>query len=219
MREVFVIGSGMIPFGRFPQLMLEDFAGKAVSEALSDSGVDRKQIGMAVFSTSNGGRVAGQRVLRELSLTGMPIVNVENACAGGGTSLHVGWMAVASGLHDVVLVVGMEKMEKGLIPPNPGEYESFLGKTLPAKYALRASKHMQRYGLTKEQLAMVSVKSSQLNLALIRLQLSIILLELRFSSFLLSRANLNVFLPLANTGSIVISTGFVLDGIVSVSVE
>jgi len=68
-------------------------------------------------------------------------------------------MAVASGLHDVVLVVGMEKMEKGLIPPNPGEYESFLGKTLPAKYALRASKHMQRYGLTKEQLAMVSVKN------------------------------------------------------------
>ena len=159
MREVFVIGSGMIPFGRFPQLLLEDFAGKAVLEAVLDSGVDRKQIGMAIFSTSNGGRVAGQRVLRELSLTGMPIVNVENACAGGGTSLHVGWMAVASGLHDVVLVVGMEKMEKGLIPPNPGEYESFLGKTLPAKYALRASKHMQRYGLTKEQLAMVSVKN------------------------------------------------------------
>lgn len=159
MREAFVIGSGMIPFGRYPNLLLEDFAGKAVTEAIADSGVSRQQIGMAVFSSSNGGRVAGQRVLRELSLTGMPIINVENACAGGGTSLHVGWMSVASGAHDVVLVVGMEKMEKGLIPANPGEYESFLGKTLPAKYALRASKHMQRYGLTKEQLAMVSVKN------------------------------------------------------------
>jgi acetyl-CoA acetyltransferase len=52
MREVFVIGSGMIPFGRFPQLMLEDFAGKAVMEAVSDSGVDRKQIGMAIFSAA-----------------------------------------------------------------------------------------------------------------------------------------------------------------------
>ena len=71
---------------------------------------------MAVFSHSHGGRVAGQRVLRELSLTGMPILNVENACAGGGPSLHVGWMGVASGQHDVALVVGMEKMEKGLIP-------------------------------------------------------------------------------------------------------
>ena len=159
MREAFVIGSGMIPFGRYPNLLLEDFAGKAVTEAIADSGVSRQQISMAVFSSSNGGRVAGQRVLRELSLTGMPIINVENACAGGGTSLHVGWMSVASGAHDVVLVVGMEKMEKGLIPANPGEYESFLGKTLPAKYALRASKHMQRYGLTKEQLAMVSVKN------------------------------------------------------------
>jgi acetyl-CoA acetyltransferase len=89
----------------------------------------------------------------------MPILNVENACAGGGTSLHVGWMAVASGLQDIALVVGMEKMERGLIPPNPGEYESFLGKTLPAKYALRARKHMQHYGLTIEQLAQVSVKN------------------------------------------------------------
>jgi acetyl-CoA acetyltransferase len=68
-------------------------------------------------------------------------------------------MAIASGLHDLALVVGMEKMERGLIPPNPGEYESFLGKTLPAKYALRARKHMQRYGLTIEQLAQVSVKN------------------------------------------------------------
>jgi benzoylsuccinyl-CoA thiolase BbsB subunit len=159
MRDVFIIGSGMVKFGRYPQLLLEDFAGNAVREALADSGVDRKHVGMAVFGNSNGGRVAGQRVLREISLTGMSILNVENACAGGGSSLHVGWMSVASGLHDVVLVVGMEKMEKGLIPPNPGEYEAFLGKTLPAKYALRANRHMQRYGLTVEQLAMVSVKN------------------------------------------------------------
>ena len=159
MRDVFIIGTGTVHFGRYPHLLLEDFAGDAVREALGDSGVSRDEIDMAVFSHSNGGRVAGQRVLRELSLTGMPILNVENACAGGGTSLHVGWMGVASGLHDVALVVGMEKMEKGLIPANPGEYEAFLGKTLPAKYALRASRHMQTYGLTTEQLAMVSVKN------------------------------------------------------------
>ena len=114
---------------------------------------------MAVFGHSNGGRVAGQRVLREVSLTGMSILNVENACAGGGTALHTGWMGVASGLHDLVLVVGMEKMQKGLIPSNPGEYEAALGKTLPAKYALRARKAMDQHGLTPEQLALVSVKN------------------------------------------------------------
>jgi benzoylsuccinyl-CoA thiolase BbsB subunit len=159
MRDVFIIGTGMVPFGRYPDLLLEDFAKEAVTEAVGDAGLGVERFDVAVFSHSNGGRVAGQRVLRELSLTGMPILNVENACAGGGTSLHVGWMAVASGLQDIALVVGMEKMERGLIPPNPGEYESFLGKTLPAKYALRARKHMQHYGLTIEQLAQVSVKN------------------------------------------------------------
>ena len=159
MRDVFVVGTGMIRFGRYPELLLEDFVPDAVREALDDSGVDAGQIGIAVFGHSGGGRVAGQRVLRELSLTGMSILNVENACAGGGSALNVGWMAVASGLHDLALVVGMEKMEKGLIPSNPGEYEATLGKTLPAKYALRARKHMDAYGLTPEQLGMVSVKN------------------------------------------------------------
>ena len=159
MRDVFVVGSGMIRFGRYPERLLEDLAGEAVLAALADSGIDPGRIGMAVFGHSQGGRVAGQRVLRELGLTGSSILNVENACAGGGTALHVGWMAVASGLHDVALVVGMEKMQRGLIPPNPGEYEAVLGKTLPAKYALRARKHMARYGLTAAQLALVSVKN------------------------------------------------------------
>jgi acetyl-CoA acetyltransferase len=161
MRDVFVAGTGQIRFGRYPDLLLEDFVPEAVREALADSGVDADRIGTAVFGHSNGGRVAGQRVLRELSLTGMSILNVENACAGGGSALHVGWMGVASGLYDAALVVGMEKMEKGLIPSNPGEYEAALGKTLPAKYALRARKHMDAYGLTPEQMAQVSVKNHQ----------------------------------------------------------
>jgi acetyl-CoA acetyltransferase len=159
MRDVFVVGTGMIRFGRYPDLLLEDFGADAARLALEESGADPDGLGMAVFGHSGGGRVAGQRVLRELSLTGMSILNVENACAGGGSALHVGWMGVASGLHDLVLVVGMEKMQKGLIPSNPGEYEAALGKTLPAKYALRARKHMDAYGLTAEQMAQVSVKN------------------------------------------------------------
>ena len=159
MRDAFIVGSGLIRFGRYPDQLLEDFALPAITEAVADAGIDGRTLGLAVFGNSGGGRVAGQRVLRELGLTGFSILNVENACAGGGSALHVGWMAVASGLHDLALVVGMEKMEKGLIPPNPGEYEAALGKTLPAKYALRARKHMDQYGLTREQLALVSVKN------------------------------------------------------------
>ena len=159
MREVFIVGTGMIRFGRYPDLLLEDFATTAIRSALTDSDIDPAKVGIALFSHSHGGRVAGQRVLRELGLTGMSIINIENACAGGGSALHVGWMAVASGLHDLALIVGMEKMQKGLIPANPGEYEAALGKTLPAKYALRAREHMDRYGLSLEQLALVSVKN------------------------------------------------------------
>lgn len=159
MRDVFIAGTGTIRFGRYPDQLLEDFAPDAIVEALREADVEPRALDVAVFGNSNGGRVAGQRVLRELGMTGMPVLNVENACAGGGTALHVGWMAVASGLHEVALVVGMEKMERGLIAPNPGEYEAFLGKTLPAKYALRARKQMDEYGLTREQLAQVSVKN------------------------------------------------------------
>ena len=159
MRETFIVGTGAIQFGRYPDRLLEEFALPAITEAIGDAGIEGRQLGIAVFGNSGGGRVAGQRVLRELGLTGISILNVENACAGGGSALHVGWMAVASGLHDLALVVGMEKMEKGLIPPNPGEYEAALGKTLPAKYALRARKHMDQYGLTREQMALVSVKN------------------------------------------------------------
>lgn len=159
MRDAYIAGTGVIRFGRYPDQLLEDFVPPAVTEAIADAGVDGRSLGVAVFGNSGGGRVAGQRVLRELGLTGISILNVENACAGGGSALHVGWLAVASGLHDLALVVGMEKMQKGLIPPNPGEYEAALGKTLPAKYALRARKHMDHYGLTREQLAQVSVKN------------------------------------------------------------
>lgn len=159
MRDVFIIGGGMVRFGRYPDQPVDEFASEAVRAALADSGLDPRRIGLAVFGHSQQGRVAGQRILKGLGLTGMAIANVENACAGGGTALHMAWMAVGAGLHDAALVVGMEKMEKGLITPNPGEYEALIGKTMPAKYALRAKRHMEMYGTTATQLAMVSVKN------------------------------------------------------------
>lgn len=161
MLNAYIAGAGMVKFGRYPDRLVEEFAADAARAALADSGLDPRTIDLAVVGHSSQGRVAGQRVLKELALTGMPIINVENACAGGGTALHVAWMAVAGGFHQAALVVGMEKMAKGLIAGNPSEYEAVLGKTLPAKYALRAKRHMSQYGTTAEQLAMVSVKNHQ----------------------------------------------------------
>lgn len=159
MRNAYIIGAGMIRFGRYPDRLVEEFASEAARAALADSDLDPRKISLAVVGHSSQGRVAGQRVLKELALTGISVINVENACAGGGTALHTAWMAVAGGFHEAALVIGMEKMEKGLIVGNPSEYEAVLGKTLPAKYALRAKRHMQQYGTTAAQLAMVSVKN------------------------------------------------------------
>ena len=159
MRNAYIIGAGMIKFGRYPDRPVEEFASVAVRAALTDSNLDPRKIGLAVVGHSLQGRVAGQRVLKELALTGIPIINVENACAGGGTALHIAWMAVAGGFHEAALVVGMEKMERGLIAGNSSDYEAAMGKTLPAKYALRAKRHMQQYGTTAAQLAAVSVKN------------------------------------------------------------
>jgi len=159
MNVTYIIGAGMIRFGRYPDRLVEDYASEAAHAALIDSGLDPRSIDLAVAGHSSQGRVAGQRVLKELGLTGIPIINVENACAGGGTALHTAWMAVAGGFHKAALVIGMEKMEKGLIAGNPSEYEAILGKTLPAKYALRAKRHMREYGTTAAQLAAVSVKN------------------------------------------------------------
>jgi acetyl-CoA acetyltransferase len=104
----------------------------------------------------------GQRVLGRLGMTGMPIINVENACSSGSSALSLGCMAIASGQHDVVMVMGIEKLTKfngGTIPLEKDDWEVSNGLVMPALYAMRARRYMHEFGLTKEQLASVVVKS------------------------------------------------------------
>jgi len=89
-------------------------------------------------------------------------VNMENACASGSTALREGWMAVAGGFYDVVMVTGVEKavMPKGtMLNVGAGELETKLGEVFPGYFATIAQKHMERYGTTREQMALVSVKN------------------------------------------------------------
>jgi acetyl-CoA acetyltransferase len=101
-------------------------------------------------------------VFWEVGICGIPIVNVENACASGSTALREGWMAVAGGFYDVVMVAGVEKavMPKGtMLNVGAGELETKLGEVFPGYFATIAQKHMERYGTTREQMAQVSVKN------------------------------------------------------------
>jgi len=159
MRDVFVIGIGMIRFGRFPDLWVEELGRKAILEAVRDAGVDPKRLSVAYCGHSHQGRVAGQRALKQAGISAMEVVNVENACAGGSTAFRQAYIAVASGLYDLSLVVGMEKVGGGLLPPNPEDLDGLQGRVLPGHYAMKAIRHMYEYGTTPEQLALISVKS------------------------------------------------------------
>jgi benzoylsuccinyl-CoA thiolase BbsB subunit len=95
-------------------------------------------------------------------MTGIPIINVENACSSGSSALSLGCMAIASGRHDVVMVMGIEKLTKfngGTIPLEKEDWEVSNGLVMPALYAMRARRYMHEFGLTREQLASVVVKS------------------------------------------------------------
>lgn len=164
MREVSVIGAGMIRFGKFPEKTLADLARPAVLEALADAGTERKMIEAAYCGTAMGGMLSGQRILKTLGMTGIPIFNSENACSSSSTAFREAWVGIASGIYDTALVIGVEKLTKfggGTLPLEEEDWEISHGMTMPALYAMRARRYMYEYELTLEQLASVAVKAKK----------------------------------------------------------
>jgi benzoylsuccinyl-CoA thiolase BbsB subunit len=152
----------MIRFGKYPQATLADLARPAVLAALADAGVERRSVQAAFCGTALGGMLAGQRVLKTLGLTGLPVVNVENACSSSAAAFREAWAAIASGQYDVALVIGVEKLTKfggGTLPLEEEDWEVSHGLTMPALYAMRANRYMHEYDLAVEQLAAVAVKA------------------------------------------------------------
>jgi acetyl-CoA acetyltransferase len=167
MRNVYVAGVGSTPFGKHSDTPLRELGGRAVRAALKDAGIAPRDVqagycGNALAGALQGETGVGQNALWEAGISGVPIVNVENACASGSSAVHLGWLAVASGQYDAVVVVGAEKavMPKGM-PLNVGgaELEAQLGDIFPGQFAMIAQKHREAYGTTLEQMAKVSVKN------------------------------------------------------------
>ena len=170
MRDVAVIGVGITPFGELWNTSLRNLFTEAAIAAIDDAGVDTIQ-SMYVGCMSSGVFV-GQEHLAAMAADYLgqghiPSVRVESACASGGLAMRLGYMEVASGMNDVVLVGGVEKMTDstgpeatyGLGTAADQEYECYHGITFPGLYALMARAHMEKYGTTREQLAMVAVKN------------------------------------------------------------
>lgn len=115
-QPIYILGVGMTPFGRHPDLDVKQLTRRAVNEALEDAGLAPTDIQAAYFSNATQGHMEGQHMVRgEIALRSMgigeiPVVNVENACASGSTALQLAVTALKAGDVDIALAVGAEKM-------------------------------------------------------------------------------------------------------------
>jgi len=174
MREVAVIGIGMTEFGELWNRSFRDLVAEAGMHAIIDAGIEGDEIDAMFIGGMSSGRFIGQEHVGSLAVEvagledlHIPSIRVEAACASGGVAMHQGYLAVASGMYDVVVVGGAEKMTDVvgaeatniLASAADREWESFFGATFPGLYALMARHHMKKYGTTPEQLASVAVKN------------------------------------------------------------
>ena len=119
-REVVVAGVGLHPFGRFPDKDLSDLALDAVVESLKDAQVQWRDIPIAYFGhVYYQGMSLGETTLSRLGLTGIPIINVENACSSGSTAFWQAYWGIAAGIYDLALAFGAEKVPPGPVTVTP----------------------------------------------------------------------------------------------------
>jgi acetyl-CoA acyltransferase len=208
MRDVYIVAVGMIPFGKYPDKGIKDLTAMVMKNLFNHSPVQQKEIEAAWMGNAGWGMSAGQHCIRgqvalvPLGIGGIPIMNVENACAGGSSALHGAWLGVAAGAYDVALAVGAEKT---FVPPDAGPearkkgFNNFLAGTdvevttkliemMQAQaeekrrqleqggavkkgegggarspfmdiYSMASRAHMERYGTTQRQLAVIAAKN------------------------------------------------------------
>jgi acetyl-CoA acetyltransferase len=158
----------MIKFGRYPDKTVPELGAEAALIALKDAGITIKDV--ELFASGNlyqANAMIGQRILQQIGQTGVPVINVSNACATGSTAFREAFMAVASGMYDTALAVGVEQMGKqGLLGGGGGgsdpaySTEGRIGSGLmPAVFGQAGMEHMRKYGTKLEHFAKISVKS------------------------------------------------------------
>lgn len=193
--DIYIVGAGMTAFGRHLDKSIKDLARRAVGDALADAGCDADRIRAAYFGNSAQGHMQGQHCIRgevallPMGFEGIPIVNVENACATASTALHLAVKDLKSGDNDLVLAVGAEKLfstdkakmftafDSGWdietveansqklialgegVVPPPGSESDKPYSLFMAVYAALCRFHIREYGLTQRQLAIVAAKN------------------------------------------------------------
>ncbi|WP_342640154.1 thiolase family protein [Rhodoligotrophos ferricapiens] len=197
METVYIVGVGMTPFGRMLDIDIKTLTRQAVTAALADAGIEPSAIEAAFFANAAQGHmekqhmVRGEIALRAMGLSGIPVVNVENACASGATAVNLAVTQIKAGEHDVVLAIGAEKlfsrdralmfgsfdgawdvaeserirarlMELGEgVDPPGGTTSDKPYSVFMDVYAAFSRFHMKTFGTTQRQIAAVSAKNHQ----------------------------------------------------------
>ncbi|MEM8873548.1 MAG: thiolase family protein [Planctomycetota bacterium] len=157
-----IIGAGMIPMGKHFQSSYPGLAMPAVREALASSDIEVPEVQRVYCGHSFGGMLTAQRIGKAVGLGTIPMINVDNACSGGATALHLAAADIQAGRADVVLVIGVDKLTqfgKGTLPLVEEDPEVARGMVMPALYAMRARRFLHERNEQPEILAQVSVKA------------------------------------------------------------
>jgi acetyl-CoA acetyltransferase len=175
-QEVAILGVGMHPWGKIKDKSVPGLNVEASREALKNAGVDWNDIQLVVAGedpwTGIQGMLAGSKLHQDMGWTGIPTVNLYQACASGGYALKTATAYIMAGMADIALVTAASISPKGAFGPNKvtDEFDGndidtqrfrVLGLTNPTTFAMLAMRRMANYGMTENDLALVKVKNSK----------------------------------------------------------
>lgn len=162
MARAVVVAGAMTDFGPQPDVEVHELARRAAHEAVTNAGIPWESVEIAFAGHAYQGACFGQKTLMKVGVTGIPIINVENACASGATAVMLAAQAIDAGRAEVALAIGAEKLTApggGFLPIVADDLDSSMGRVMPAAFAMMARMHMDRYGTTPMQMAKIAVKN------------------------------------------------------------
>jgi acetyl-CoA C-acetyltransferase len=169
--KVAVIGAGCSRFGKRDDVTVQELAYESVKEAMEDAGVTHDDIDLSIVGcvgTRSYELMPAVPVNEYCGFSGKGPMRVEAACATGSAAIGTAYNWIKSGMVDVAIAIGVEKMtevDTAISLAVGGRAGNYLwefhqyGTTFPAYYAMHATAHMSRYGTTEEQMALVAVKA------------------------------------------------------------
>jgi acetyl-CoA C-acetyltransferase len=171
MKEVAIIGVGQTPFVRGYEGSIRELAFEAFREAMQDAGITQKEVDASIFCSApeyDKQRSPAGVLAEYLGLIPQPTLYVETICSSSSTGLKVAYGMIKSGLHDVIVVLGFQKMSEITSAESQErmgrgadiQWEAPFGTMMPAYYALYAQAYMAKHGLTHDDLMSVRLKSS-----------------------------------------------------------